>query len=471
MQVALLLTYAGAIIRAGAFAGTGGDAWPTGGLPPGNFLLFEKVRTGLMNRLPFLLSLLCLGLSSTTHAENIVYFIGDGMGPAQVTAARIYKNGASGEGLHMDAMEQTGIVRTWAANNMVTDSAAAGTALASGVKTNIFSVGVDAEGNDVESMLVKARRKGMSTGIISTARITHATPAAFYAHTRNRLAEPSIAVQLIESGDWDLAMGGGRQFFMTNLQMDGETDQKGLRGDGRDLLKEAADKGIRLVQTREQFDALVRDAGKGEDPIGRVLGIFNADHMAYELERGADVWGEPSLREMTELAIDILDDNPNGYFLLVEGGRIDHAAHAGFGKLMLAEVVAFDDAIAAALASESAEGAKPLVVVTADHETGGLAINGYDSIEIKGDALLTSTKAVGNEVLSFSSGPGAKRPEGEMDRADPRYLQPALTYSDSAVHTGVDVAVYAHGPGSENFAGTMDNTDVAKKIMTVLGVE
>lgn len=424
-----------------------------------------------MNRLPCLLGLLWLALTSMANAESVVYFIGDGMGPAQVTAARIYKTGAGGEGLHVDAMDQAGLVRTWAANNMVTDSAAAGTALASGVKTNIFSVGVDAEGNPVESMLVKARRKGMSTGIISTARITHATPAAFYAHTRNRLAEPAIAVQLIESGDWDLAMGGGRQFFMTNLQMDGETDEKGRRGDGRDLLQEAADKGIRLVQTREQFEALARDVASGEDEIGRVLGLFNADHMAYEIERSSDVWGEPSLREMTEIAIDILDDNPNGYFLVVEGGRIDHAAHEGFGKLMITETVALDDAVAAALASGADDNSRPLVVVTADHETGGLAINGYDSLEIQGDALLTSTKAVGNEILTFASGPGAKRPEGDVDRADPRYRQPALSFSDSSAHTGVDVGVYAHGPGSEAFTGTMDNTDVAKKIMAVLGVE
>lgn len=412
-----------------------------------------------------------LSTASPVSAENVVYFIGDGMGPAQVTAARIFKGGAGGEGLHLDAMEQVGLVRTWAANGMVTDSAAAGTALASGVKTNIFAIGMNPDGENVESMLVKAKRKGMSTGIISTARITHATPAAFYAHTRNRFGEGDIAVQLIESDSWDLAMGGGREFFMTNLQEDGETDQKGVRGDGRDLLAEATEKGMRLIQTREQFDALVRDVGEGSDPIGRVLGIFNADHMAYDLERDADVWGEPSLKEMTEIAIRILSQNPEGYFLIVEGGRIDHAGHANYGKNVMAEVIAMDEAVAVAIASEDAEGHHPLVVVTADHETGGLAINGYESIEIQGDAMLLESRAIGKEILTFASGPGGERPAEAVDRTATQYRQPSLNFVDSAIHTGVDVAVYAQGPGSEKFTGTLDNTDVAKRIMEVMGVE
>ncbi len=424
-----------------------------------------------MKTFRILMACILLSGAADAYAENVVFFIGDGMGPAQVTAGRIYKGGASGEGLHLDSMEQVGLVRTWAANGMVTDSAAAGTALASGVKTNLFAIGMDPNGEDVESMLVKAKRKGMSVGVISTARITHATPAAFYAHTRNRFGEADIAAQLIESDAWDLAMGGGREFFMTNLQSDGETDAKGVRGDGRDLLKEATDKGIRLIQTREQFDALVRDAGEGTDSIGRVLGIFNSDHMAYELEREADVWGEPSISEMTEIAIQILGQNPKGYFLMVEGGRIDHAAHANLGKMALVEVIAMDEAVASAIESEDENGHHPLVVVTADHETGGLAINGYESLEIQGDAMLLESRAAGKEILTFASGPGADRPEGEVDRTDPRYTQPALNPSDSAVHTGVDVAVYAQGSGSEKFTGTMDNTEVAKKIMEVLGVE
>lgn len=392
------------------------------------------------------------------------------MGPSQVTAARIYKGGADGPGLTLDTLPYVGHVRTWAANGLVTDSAAAGTALATGIKTNIFAIGMDRDGKPVESMLVKAKRKGMSVGVISTARITHATPACFYAHTRNRFGEGEIAVQLIESNDWDLAMGGGRGFFMTNLQADGETGEKGLRGDGRDLLKEAMDKGIRLMQTREQFDALAREAEAGTE-IGRVFGVFNADHMAYELERSKDVWGEPSLKEMTEVAMRILGRNPNGYLLMVEGGRIDHACHDGLAKLAVTEVIAMDEAVASAIATEEPDGGKPLVVVTADHETGGLAINGYAGLDVKGDALMTDTRAIGKEVISFSSGPGAKRPEGEVDRTDHHYRQAALHLTDSAVHTGVDVAVYAQGPGAEKFTGTMDNTDVAKRIMAVLGVE
>lgn len=422
-----------------------------------------------MMRITALLAVLTFAAASG-HAESVVYFIGDGMGPSQVTAARIYKTGADGAGLTLDGMPHVGLVRTWAANGLVTDSAAAGTALASGVKTNIFAIGMDPAGNPVESMAVKAKRKGMSVGIISTARLTHATPACFYGHSRNRFGEGELAVQLVESDAWDLAMGGGRGFFMTNLQADGETGEKGLRADGRDLLKEAGDKGIRVVQSREQFDALVRDVEGGTD-TGRVFGVFNADHMAYELERGSDVWGEPSLREMTEVALRILSRNPNGFFLTVEGGRIDHACHDGQAKLAVTDLIAMDEAVAASLAWQGPAGEKPLVVVTADHETGGLAINGYAGLEIQGDALVTDTRSIGKEVISFSSGPGATRPEVELDRTDPKYQQQALHPTDSAVHTGVDVAVYAQGPGAEVFDGTMDNTEVAKRIMRALGVE
>jgi alkaline phosphatase len=410
-------------------------------------------------------------MAGSSWAESVVYFIGDGMGPTQVTAARIYKSGAGGDGLTLDTMEQVGLVRTWAANGAVTDSAAAGTALASGVKTNIFAVGVDPGGEPVESMMVKAKRKGMSTGIVSTTRITHATPAAFFAHVRNRLSEGQIAAQLIESEVWDLVMGGGRTFFMTNLQQDGESDEKGKRGDGRDLIREASDKGIRLIQSQAQFDALAREVADGTHEPARILGLFNADHMAYELERAGDVWGEPSLAEMTDLAIRILSRNPNGYLLVVEGGRIDHAAHEGKAKLMLSEVVAMDDAVAIALAAEGPDGEKPLVVVTADHETGGIAINGYFPLEVAGDELLTDTRSLGKEILTFSTGPGGRRPEGDVDRSDLHYQPAALFYAEVSAHTGVDVAVYAHGPGSEKFTGTMDNTDVAKRIMEILGVE
>lgn len=417
-------------------------------------------------------AILLMAGAFAARAESVVFFIGDGMGPAQVTAARIYKDGAAGAGLTLDTMPYTGLVRTWAANGTVTDSAAAGTALASGVKTSIFSIGMGPDGATTDSMMVRAKRKGMSVGVISTARITHATPACFYAHSRNRFGEAEIAAQLIESQDWDLAMGGGRAFFMTNLQADGETGEKGKRGDGRDLLKEAADKGLRLIQSREQFDALAREVNDdGKDP-GRVLGIFNGDHMAYELERAKDVWGEPSLAEMTALAIKLLGRNPNGYFLMVEGGRIDHACHDGLAKLAVTDLIAMDDAVASALASATPDGRKPLVVVTADHETGGLAINGYESLEIKGDALFTDTSAAATkEILTFATGPGGKRPEGTPDRAALDYRQQALAYTDSAAHTGVDVAVYAQGPGAEKFTGTMDNTEVAKRIMAVLGVK
>lgn len=412
-----------------------------------------------------------ISLAAYGGAKNAILFIGDGMGMAQVTAARIFEGNARDGKLTLDTFENVAVVRTYCANMMVTDSAAAGTAIATGHKTTFYRVGMSPDGEVLETLLESAKKAGKSVGIVTTTGVTHATPASFYAHIESRGEEAQIAAQLVDYGQVDVVMGGGRRYFIPEENKDAESGAKGARQDGRDLLAEARAKGYRLVQKQSEFDDLLEEVEGGGDP-GKVLALFSPSHMAYEVDRAKDTWGEPSLEEMAKCAIAILSRNPKGYFLMVEGGRIDHAAHANEGQSMLTEVLCFDRAVKAAV--QATDGAKDtLIVVTADHETGGLTINGYAGIEVEGTALFsTPPRQDGGDILSFSSGPGANRDSAEkIDHADPHYRQPALVRAPSASHTGVDVLAWAAGPGAETFRGTIDNTDVAKKIRAALELD
>jgi alkaline phosphatase len=383
------------------------------------------------------------------------------MGMAQVTAARIYKGNARDGRLALDDFPHTAFVRTYAADAMVTDSAASATAMATGFKTNNRMISVAPDGARLPTLLEAAKKSGKSVGIVTTTRVTHATPAAFYAHVADRDDELHIAAQLIDESRVDLILGGGRGSFLPSTVTDAEFSTPGLREDGRNLIELAVSKGYLLLERQTDVDALMA-AVDADEAVLPLLGLFNPSHMAYEAERMADPWGEPSLASMTRIAIEVLSRNPKGYFLMVEGGRIDHACHSNQARLALEDLLAFDEAAAEGLrAAESVDG--PIVVVTADHETGGLALNGYPEIGVSGDALMTLGSDAGPDILTFATGPGARRLPGSS--ASPAGLdstQASLNHLDSAAHTGVDVGLWAAGPGSEAFDGTLDNTDVGR---------
>lgn len=407
------------------------------------------------------------------HAEqrNAILFVGDGMGVAQTTAARVYSANARDGKLTLDTFEHIALVRTYSANTMTTDSAAAATALGSGHKTNTLMVGQLPDGTPVDSVLARAKSAGMSVGIVTTTTVSHGTPAAFYAHSDNRFREPPLVDQLVEYGEIDVILGGGRKYFLPRGAKDPETGEPSGRRDGHNRLEEMQAKGYRYLQRSADLEAVREDLAAGRD-VGKVLGLFSAGDMAYELDRPDDEWGEPSLEEMTRLAIALLDRNPKGYFLLVEGGRIDHAGHDNKARHVVNEVLAFDRAVAAGLELTQPSN-DTLIVVTADHETGGLSINGYPSIEIGGDDLFREPAGIGGpHIVTFATGPGANR-DGQQDvpTDDAEYRQPALVPGSSAVHTGSDVIAYAAGPSAERFRGTIDNTDVAKKLMAFLGLD
>ena len=373
--------------------------------------------------------------------RSAVLFIADGLGPAYVTATRMARGGEDGV-LNLDSMPYTAIVRTYAFDDPVTDSAAAATAMACGRKTVNGVLGQDStavygqhDGRPLESITTWARRRGLRVGIVTTARVTHATPAAFYASHNDRDLEEAIARQAL-GADLDLLLGGGREMFRRTLEI-GEAN----------LEKRVAERGWRLVTDAAGLEAVAA-------PEDRVLGLFADDHMPYEPERvkmeaaaaapaarrgSAAV---PSLTVMTVWSIGRLSQGGRPFLLVVEGGRPDHAAHENWALTLIDEVAAFDDAVGAALGR--LDPATTLVLATGDHETGGLAI---------------SSRKDSGTVLTFATGPGTKQ---KAERAPHSWsdLAPTSLHDPHGEHTAVDVPLYAWGAGADQVHGTLENTAV-----------
>lgn len=440
-----------------------------------------SLRTGLRGLLVILLVTAGTALAHAAEetAQNVILFIGDGMGPSVVTAGRLFVGGSSGR-LAMEQLPVTGFSRTYSSNQFVTDSAAGVTALAAGVKTfnggiNVTDKKTDPTGRSRNLQLISdlARAQGKAVGVVSTSRVTHATPAGYYAHVANRDNETEIASQAVDSG-LTLLLGGGREEFHGRDWRDPETGKIGLRKDGKDIVKAMTDKGYTYVESEEQFKKLDLTQ-KGL----KILGLFEYEHMNYELDRPKDKLGEPSLAEMTTAAIKVLQQNPKGYFLMVEGARIDMASHAGEARYTVNEVAALDKAVAAAVALA---GPTTLIVVTADHDTGGLTLNGYAPREmISGERLLGNIPNLdedgkpiaGNQVprgiLAFGSGPGGKTEDSVTTGNAHFKYKSAYFIKGSAAHTAVDVPVMASGPGALKFTGYQNNNELAWKMAAALG--
>lgn len=287
---------------------------------------------------------------NTKGPQNVILLIGDGMGMGQIEIARKLEYGKDGR-LFMESLPHTALVHTESANNLVTDSAAGGTALATGRKTNNGMIGVTPDGKEADSILDLFKKNGKKAGIISTNTITDATPAAFTASVSNRWSgQDEIARQRLESGV-DVLLGGGRAYFKPEKQS------------GRDLLKEAKQKGYAYAVNREELLS-----AKGSKP----LGLFNEGYMNFKSDRQILESKEPSLKEMTEKAIDILSKGEQGFFLMAEGARIDHASHAGDITGIWKETIEFDEAVKFAV-EWAQKDKETLVLIVADHETMGIS--------------------------------------------------------------------------------------------------
>lgn len=302
----------------------------------------------------------------------------------------------------------------------------------------------------------------MATGLVTTSMVTDATPAAFYAHVNDRANHEQIAEQFLASGI-EVLLGGGRSVFLPLTAEDPEAGA-GKRTDGKNLITELEYQDYKYVYDLAGFENI------SAENTDKLLGLFNPWTMEYEYDRPNDKLGEPSLAEMTTKAIDILAKDPDGYFLMVEGARIDHAAHANQGLRYVYDTLALDEAVKVAL---DKTGQDTLIIVTADHETGGAAINGYPDHSYAEAKFFQPFKSGDTQItiLSWSTGPGGDSKAEQASADNPNYSQPATFKLVSATHTGVEVPLLAAGPEANNFHGYIENTQVPRIIARVLGIE
>jgi alkaline phosphatase len=476
------------------------------------------------------------------EAKNVIFFLGDGMGPVTVTAARIYKGEkqlAAAPGslvtaerakLTMQSLAYAARVKTFSNDGQTTDSAPSMAAYMTGVKANneVISMSSDTKayaadgtqyingedttcaatnGKPAQTLLELAKAQGRAVGAVSTTRVGHATPAATYAHICNRNAYNTIAEQSVPGhpryntalGDGvDVLLGGGQRNYLPK-----SVNASSKRIDDVNLVTAMQAKGYSYVDSGTKLSAL--DATKAT----RLLGLFSQSEMAYELDRVNQKLDQPSLSQMTEKALDVLSRNDKGFFLMVEGGRIDHALHGSNAKRALEDTLAMDKAIDAALAymEKKDPGLKnTLVVVTADHDH-AIAFNGYTRIgnpilgkvrDYQTNELAKAADGKPYTTLVFGNGGrpnataasqvntedgnkpwiaparGATRDDlTNVDTTQDNFLQEVginLGTPGSETHGGGDVMLFAGGAGAKIFKGTMDNTRVFSKVREAAGL-
>ena len=334
-------------------------------------------------------------LSTVKPVRNVILMIGDGMGLSHVYAAM----SVSELPLNIERCTVTGLQKNYSSDNYVTDSGASGTAIATGTKTNNGAIGVDAKGNRVRSILEIAEANNRSTGLISTSSLTHATPASFIAHQSSRASYENIAMDFIKT-DVDVLIGGGYDHFAK-------------RADKLNLLDTLKARNYDVVNSMDQ---VLRSSSD------KLAGLTAPEHNPYRLKGRGNM-----LPASTGKAIEILSRNPDGFFLMVEGSQIDWAGHANAADTLIDETLDFDQAVGVALDFAENDG-HTLVIVTADHETGGVTL-------LNGDLKNNTVE------LHFST----------------------------TNHTGIMIPVYAYGPGAEKFSGIYENTDIFKKILNAFG--
>ncbi|MCU0457211.1 MAG: alkaline phosphatase [Bacteroidales bacterium] len=335
---------------------------------------------------------------SKPQVKNIILFIGDGMGTAQVYAAM----SIASEPLVLESFPYSGFSNTWSASHYVTDSGAGGTAIAAGIKTTNGMIGTAPDSSAVPSITEIVKSEGLATGILSTSAVTHATPASFVAHNAGRGNYEDIAVDFLK-GTADIFIGGGEDHFRN-------------REDGKDLAVPLKEQGYDVVYTLD-------DLRKSSSP--KIAGLLAKEHMPTAAEGRMGI-----LAEMTRKTIEILSKDEDGFFMMVEGSMIDWGGHAKDFNYTASEVIDLDMAVKVAKEFAEKDG-KTLVVVTADHETGGLTL------------------------------PGGNRDQKKV----------VSSFIPSGAHTAVMVPIFSYGPGAEKFSGIHDNTFFMNQFLELLNIK
>jgi len=431
--------------------------------------------------------------------KNIIFFLGDGMGVNTLTASRIYAVGETGE-LTLDTLPESAWVKTFSNDAQVTDSAASMAAYMTGKKVNngVVSMTTDTispaigkpctNGRAVPTLGELARRRGMSVGVVTTTRVTDATPAAVYAHVCNRAMEQEIAASLVPGGagynaalganGLDVLLGGGTDFFAS-----------AKRADKRDLIAELQAKGHRVVTDSAQLAAADNASG------APLVGLFAPNDLQYDALR--DAAKQPALPEMAVKAIDVLAKNPNGFFLVVEGGLIDLALHDNLAKRALQETVVFDKALKAAIdkmRSIDPDLKNTLIVATADHDH-TLLLNGYSRrtgpttatepgvlgllhkvddgklrLDLDGAPMTIIGFGTGQNRVQGSRGDAPKLTDEQVSADGYRQEAVVRMHAGDETHSGTDVYLGAIGAGASSFGSTIDNTRVFELIKAAAGL-
>lgn len=430
--------------------------------------------------------------SLAAQTRNIVLMIGDGMGPSHFGAAWLYSNRILGKELRMVEVMRSGrtaYLVNDTADAIVTESAAAATQIACGVRVPARAVGMGPDGKTpCKTALELAKDKGMAAGLVTTSGITDATPASFAAHVPHRSDEASVAAQELQAGV-DVLLGGRKQFFLPEAA-------GGKRKDGRDLTQEARRAGYAVVGTASEL----KQVGGG-----KILGLFNMGNMSYEIDRAKTA--EPSLAEMTAKTLEVLAKSPKGFFAMIEGGRIDHAAHRNDAAATIRDTLAFDAAVGVALDFQR-KNPDTLLIVTADHETGGMALIGHskDSKEYIGidlsaiQKVQTSFELILDELgknptpekvrdavkrhlaIEITEDEAKVVAEDTIRKLDPKNYSYATLHSlgfvlrpylrvgwGSQTHTASPLFAFGAGPGSEELVGFRHNTELFRIMKTAMG--
>jgi alkaline phosphatase len=425
---------------------------------------------------------LCFGLFAFFYVRNyvtpkphgVIVFIAHGLNPELLTLARVYDEGLQHE-LYLDRLSYSALIKTYSANRLIPDEAAATMAIATGKKTPNELLGLDAKDHRLDNLIYRAQRKGRKTGLITTAQVTDPTPAAFYANTKNLANRTELAAQFMDSSQLDILMGGGKSAF----RPPSENYPMGLRQDGRNLIREAKQRKFSVIDNADELEDL------SVWGAGRVLALFDEAEFPYRADLAH--WfpqqkrptQHPLLSDMVRRAIELLQFRVGGYLLVVDSALIAKAISQNQAKRAVGEVLDLDIAVKTA---RKYAGENALIVVISGYNVGGLTVHGSFSSAVKGNALFQlQTNIIPS--ISWQSGPGAfpngSKEKSELERLQrhglvqtnpfaPDFRQPALLHAAQAYHTAGDSLVLASGPGAEKVHGILENTDLFEIINSEL---